>query len=618
MRVAWVVAVVGVVAARPAAACPADVPAAACAAAPAKVALVRCAADASERAGAWTYALVAPLYTPAESIGEAELVSDWSGVVATAPGAPVPPKKKGKPRPPPKPAVQLAATDATIAALSPRLGPAAVTTLAAGARPTLDATHWAIVPADELSPAWKIIAIAGHHPLEPDADASPLTVPLCAHAPPAPLAVRNIDPAALTILAMTGTTAMTRFMSGLLDTKGTTYPAKDVAPWFAGADFVHVSNEVSFVPGCEQKGATMGFCSREKYIELLEAVHANIIELDGSHLADYGTKWIPHTLEMYAARGWRWFGGGHDQLEGQRPLELEHHGNKLAFLGCNMPKTTSHVVWNVPGVAACDLRRMAWQIAELRARGVLPIVSIQHEEVYVHDPPDEIVHDFRHLAAVGAAIVFGSQAHCAHPFEVDHGAFVHYGAGNFFFDQEGPNTRDGTADRFYIHRGRLLAVGHLYTRLEENGRPRPLTDAERAGFLATLAAALKKLPHADPWATPQPVPLGPLRPDSFLIGSRLQMMYVFTPADAATAGDKKLPLVLDLHDGRWRAGPLERLLGRGLPKLLLADPGAQHAFVASPHLETGESWTGARIAAVTAFVASKYAVDPAQVTIRRE
>ena len=173
---------------------------------------------------------------------------------------------------------------------------------------------------------------------------------------------------------------MTRFMSGLLDRKGTSYPARDVAPWFAGADFVHISNEVSFVPGCEQKEANTTFCSREKYIELLEAIHANVIELDGSHLADYGTQWIPHTLDMYAARGWHWFGGGHDQLEGSRPLELEHHGNKIAFLGCTMPKTTSHVVWNVPGVAACDLRRIAWQVSELRARGVFPIVSIQHEE----------------------------------------------------------------------------------------------------------------------------------------------------------------------------------------------------------------------------------------------
>ena len=55
-----------------------------------------------------------------------------------------------------------------------------------------------------------------------------------------------------------------------------------------------------------------------------------------------------------------------------------------------------------------------------------------------------IVRDFRRLAETGAAVVFGSQAHWAHPFEVHYGAFVHYGAGNFIFDQSWPDARDGT------------------------------------------------------------------------------------------------------------------------------------------------------------------------------
>jgi poly-gamma-glutamate synthesis protein (capsule biosynthesis protein) len=606
--------------------CGAGVPAAACAAfraqvetwphavwadSGAPVSLSRCAPGAADPAGAWTYALVAPSLSPIENVSIEQLAAMWSG----------------------KAKITLAASAETAAALDggEHVDP--------GAHPALDATHWAVLPADELTAAWHVVAIGGHHPLEADAAASPLTVPLCAHTPQ-PVNIRNVDPDQLTVVAMTGTTAMTRFMSGLLDRKGTTYPARDIAPWFTGADFVHVSNEVSFVPGCDQKIASiepqrhsaplpagnkpppsMGFCSRENYIELLEAIHANVIELDGSHLADYGYKWIPHTLDMYAQRGWHWFGGGHDQLEAQRPLELEHHGNRFAFLGCNMPKTTSHIVWNVPGVAACDLRRMAWQVAELRARGVFPIVSIQHEEVYVHDPPDVIVHDFRHLAAVGAGVVFGSQAHCAHPWEMDHNAYVHYGAGNFFFDQEGANTRDGAADRLYLYRGRLLAVGHLYTRLEENGRPRPLSDAERAGFLATMGEALGKLPKAKPWADAQPVALGPLRPDSFLVGNMLQQLYVFAPATStltATATSPKYPLVLDLHGGALRGGPLERLLAHNLPAQLVADPASQHAYVAAPHLAAGASWTPARIAAITAFMEAKYPIDPAQVTVRRD
>ena len=146
-------------------------------------------------------------------------------------------------------------------------------------RPDVTAKGWAIVPADELVPQWKVVTVGGRHPLV-DGE-GPLALPLCA----------------------TGAPRMH---------VGTTYPAKDVASWFEHTDFVHVSNEVSFVPDCEPKPDTrqQPFCSREKYIELLEAVHANIIELDGSHLSDFGSKWLTHTIEMYEQRGWHFFGGG--------------------------------------------------------------------------------------------------------------------------------------------------------------------------------------------------------------------------------------------------------------------------------------------------------------------
>jgi hypothetical protein len=182
-----------------------------------------------------------------------------------------------------------------------------------------------------------------------------------------------------------------------------------------------------------------------------------------------------------------------------------------------MPHSTGHTIRNRPDVAYCDLARLEYQIAELRHAGFTPIVSIQHEEVYTHAPPSVIVHDFRRLAAAGAAVVFGSQAHWAHPFEVVDGAFVHYGAGNFFFDQSWKGAQDATADRFYFLRGRLLAVDHLFTRLEESGRPRPMRAGERAAFLQTLDEELAKLPAANAWASPHEVAPTAI-PDDILVG----------------------------------------------------------------------------------------------------
>lgn len=585
--------------------CDAATPAAACdtvrAAHPtgaAAIAVSACKLDAPARAGEWAYALVAPPYTPTESITAEDLAARWAGDT-------------------------LQASAETQAALAVTLGPTHA--VAITDRPEVTDQRWAIVPAHELSPAWKVIAVDGKDPLV-DAATSPLAVGICANAH---VAVHNLDRAKLTVFAMTGTTAMTRYMAKLLDEKGTTYPAKDVEPWLASADFVHVSNEVSFVPDCKQGTPTMEFCSRENYIELLEAVHANVIELTGSHLSDYGTKWIAHTLDMYAERHMRWFGGGHDQIEATNPLLFDHHGNHFALIGCNMVRTTSHEIRDaLPDTAACDLERMDWQIRDLRAHGILPLVSIQHEEVYVHDPPDVIVADFRRLAASGAAFVFGSQAHCAHPWEVHDGAYLHYGAGNFFFDQEGTNTRDGTADKLYLYDNRLLTVGHLYTRLEENGRPRPLDARERTEYLSTLRHTLGKLSKTTPWAPNHLAPPEREHADSFVLRNDVFSLLVYAPRDAdayllAGGGKRadapaKFALVVYLHKEDLRGGSLDKLLARGLPAELAKPDASETAFVASPHLRSGMSWDQKTIDRVTQFMVAKYPIDPAQVTIRRE
>ncbi len=80
--------------------------------------------------------------------------------------------------------------------------------------------------------------------------------------------------------------------------------------------------------------------------------------------------------------------------------------------------------------------------------------------------------------------------------------------------------------------GKLLTVGHLFTRLEETGRPRPMHDRERAGFLRELDAELVKLPKADPWRTPHAAPAAPI-PDSFLVGNEAIRLTVALADDRA-------------------------------------------------------------------------------------
>lgn len=483
-----------------------------------------CAADAKDRVGEWRYALVGPLYTPIQDVTAAQLTAAWST------GKLAPMRRGDKP-------IAITGSAETIAALSTVLGPSKITE-AATDRPALDATHFAIVPAHQLVPAWRALSIDGVHPL--DAAPNALAVPLCGTSK-----ARNIDPDRITTIAVTGTTAPTRMMSKLMDAKGVTYPLRDVQPWLDSVDFVHVSQEIPIMSTCvpPERGGRK-FCARDKDIKLLEAANVKIVELTGGHIVDYGADAVTRTIELYKQRGWVHFGGGMNQIDATAPRFFEHRGNKFAFLGCNMAWTTGKRIRDGAAVGACDLERMERAMREMRVHGVLPLVSIQHEEINEYIPHPSNVRDFQRLAEGGAAFVHGSQAHVAQPWDVHFGAYLHYGAGNFLFDQSYPKLQDGVANKLYIHDGKLLAVSQLYTRLEEHGRPRLLTFGERAALLAKLVPAHRALTKTRPWAPLAEYRLTRELPDSFLVARELHYITVKTPL--VVEDGKQYPLVLDL------------------------------------------------------------------------
>ncbi|HEY88318.1 MAG TPA: CapA family protein [Thermoflexia bacterium] len=437
--------------------------------------------------GSWTYLLVAPFMTTPDAISLAALQNSWAGTAAET-------------------CVPLFLTAETRRALVTLWGPPSSENVQAlAAAELLTATQiaggWAIIPFEELHPRWKVLQIEGYSPVEKGALPAtyPLTIPfyLGSAGRPEMLKIADLNATSisnrtaenLTVVVMTGVTAMTRGMAQLMDAKGVTYPAQDIKPWFEEADFVHISNEVSFKPDCVACGhGCMSFCSHDSYIGLLEEIHANIIELTGNHLEDQGSSWVDHSLAMYQERGWQWFGGGTNQEEGSQPLLVEDGPNKIAFLGCN---TVGPFAGEDSGGAAhCgDFEELRVNITTVRAAGYLPIVSIQHQEAYEYMPSARQLRDFRSLAAAGAVMVQGSQAHQPQTLEFYGDTFIHYGLGNFFFDQMWSlGTRQEFVDQLTFYEGQLININLHTALLEEFGRPRPMSAEEREGFLQMIFA----------------------------------------------------------------------------------------------------------------------------------
>jgi poly-gamma-glutamate synthesis protein (capsule biosynthesis protein) len=443
----------------------------------------------------WVYALVAPFPTVSDELDYDSLVKFWSTDAPTDPELPF---------------TSLLVDPSTAAVMDHKIGPHGTGVKIRPASHILDAawkskTIWAIVPFELLEPRWKVIALAGQSPLQKSFNPQryPLTVYFGLSGDSSlrdlllqssPLAKTNRDPDHLTTVMLTGVTALVRGTASLMEGRGLTYPAQDIGPWLREADILHISNEVAFAKNCPPPfdWKDLVFCSRPKYIELLEDVGADVIELTGDHFQDWGPEATLYTLEMYKERGWPYYGGGANSIEAAQAVKLEHHGNRIAFLGCNA-KSEGYALASetTPGALHCNFEQLVEDVRKLRAEGYLPIVTFQHLEYYSYQIHPILQKDFNRVADAGAVIVSGSQAHQPHGFEITHDAFLHYGLGNLFFDQtnQGDAPRTAFIDRHIIYNGRHISTELLTIYLVDYARSRPMTQPERQALLEAVFKA---------------------------------------------------------------------------------------------------------------------------------
>ena len=430
----------------------------------------------------WIYALVAPFPTLTDAVSLADIRNTWSGTPA-GPFA-------GRP---------LWVDGATQAAFSLLWGdPAAGAVLVvpsdqlAGSA-WVERPAWAIVPFEALEPRWKVLSVDGQSPVHNDFDPASYPLKIAFSVQPAVfnLPPTNRDPHKLTVLDMTGTTALARGIADRMEKNGVLYPGKYVDSVLRSADITHISNEVVFDPACptpDPLSLSLSFCSKPGYIGLLEDAGTDVVELTGNHLMDSGQANLLATLDTYDRLGWKYYGGGRDLQDASQPALLENNGNKLAFVGCDYPGPPHDwATATTPGSLPCNLDQMADEIARLRSQGYLPIMTFQYQEYYQPNPTPEEEADFRRMAEAGALIVSGSQAHEPASMEILNGSFIHYGLGNLFFDQMfSLPTRQLFIDRHVFYDGKYINTELLTYVDEDFAQPRPMTALERTQFLEKI------------------------------------------------------------------------------------------------------------------------------------
>lgn len=462
--------------------------------------LLTAAAGESQPVGRWVYALAAPFPTVTGELSAEQLRRMWNGN-----GGPF-----GN-----RPLLLAESTYRLWSAVWGAAGEGAVQVLPpeellqaawAGGSP-------ALLPFEALEPRWKVLAVAGQSPIRVDFDPSayPLSLPLTVTgAGELPglvqadyglggeqplLAGDNRQRERLTTVALTGVTALVRATAFTMEQRGATYPAQDVGALLAAADILHVSNEVPFARDCPYPNPVqtdLKFCSSPDYIELLEAIGTDVVELTGDHFADWGREAMDFTLELYEQRDWPVYGGGADLDSGRAPLTLEHNGNKIAFIGCNAKGGGfAQASAGNPGAVSCDFDYMQRQVRQLSEEGYQVIATFQHFEYYTYAAQPNQVADAHRLTEAGAAIVSGSQAHQPQGMEFDGRAFIHHGLGNLFFDQleVSAATRQAFIDRHVFYDGRYISTELIPIVFVDFARPRFMDENEASELLGAVFSA---------------------------------------------------------------------------------------------------------------------------------
>lgn len=453
----------------------------------------------------WIYVLVAPFSTTAEDVSLRELQDVWQGEVGEEPVL-----------------ERILVTGDTQAVFEKLWGIASASTVKVVAKGSMldqawfQENTWALIPFENLEPRWKVISIDGQSPISHtfSAETYPLSVPFSVIGGEASLqefhrligrsgfadAVPSTNRYAdrLTTVILTGVTALTRGTAYLMEQNGMTYPAIDIGETLRTADILHISNEVPFTETCPNpfanpaNDAALVFCSQPEYIQLLESIGTDVVELTGDHFRDWGAEAMLATISMYEERGWQYYGGGKNYEDGVAPALFEHNGNKIAFLGCNAkPRGYATASENSPGAVHCDMQRMAEEIQTVLDAGYLPIFTFQHIEYYEYGANENLIPDFHAAADAGAVIVSGSQAHIPHAAEFYKNSFIHYGLGNLFFDQfkESMAQRQATMDEHIIYDGRYISTRLIPIQFMDLARPRLMEPLEREALLTTIFEA---------------------------------------------------------------------------------------------------------------------------------
>jgi poly-gamma-glutamate capsule biosynthesis protein CapA/YwtB (metallophosphatase superfamily) len=355
-------------------------------------------------------------------------------------------------------------------------------------------------------------------------------------------------------------------------------PLAAVTPWLCAADLALgnlecvIAPEGTPCPGSSDEPALQPYrlCAPPSAVTALHKAGFDVLGLANNHALDLGPAGLAETVSRLQMAGIATVGAGPNAEAALRPLIRQVGGVRLAFLAFNAvpaPADTDLTTTKAPGQdegwtrAGWDRERAVAAIAAARAQADVVIVSVHwgYEYETRADPAQRDAANC--LLEAGADLVLGHHPHVVQGCRVtdesdggqtNGGRFVAYSLGNFVFDQEQGETRQGLALRAFFDDQGLRAVQALPVWI--GPRPRLMTPDEATPLLARVQATPGRLGFTCDSQACYPVEVPQISETGLFWAGEIDLSGDGVPERVRRAGEQ----VIVYRDGveAWRS-PLE-------------------------------------------------------------
>jgi len=220
-------------------------------------------------------------------------------------------------------------------------------------------------------------------------------------------------------------------------------PFRKIADFFKGADLAFVNLESPFSAKGRSPTQGMVFKAPPEAIAGLLLAGIDVVSTANNHTRDQHEHGLLFTLDHLEKNGIAAAGTGRDEAAARKGVVIERQGVRFAFAAYTYDQRNGNHKEDDNRINGMDIKRMREDVAAIRQRSNVTIVSMHAGQEYAKTPHDTQVQFARAAIEAGAALVIGHHPHVTQKCEEHWHGVICYSLGNLVFDQTAPGTNEG-------------------------------------------------------------------------------------------------------------------------------------------------------------------------------